>query len=122
MPTRDLKNYFRWFMNVIPERVSELADAVRRTPGFSNWQPDFTAVSLDALGQWLAGQVETRRRSQGEIQEIAESLVFPMEIPAEELTDRTFSLAMDVGMYLSQVLLKNSPSIKWKQRFGSRRF
>lgn len=42
-----------------------------------------------------------------------------MEIPADELTSRTFSLAMDVGMYLSQVFLKAHSSLRWDQPFGS---
>jgi hypothetical protein len=39
-----------------------------------------------------------------------------------ELTGRTISLSMDVGMYLSQVFLRNSSSLRWDQIFGSRRF
>jgi hypothetical protein len=45
-----------------------------------------------------------------------------MDIPAEELTHRTFSLAMDIGMYFSQVLMKNYPSLKWEQPLGKKRF
>jgi hypothetical protein len=70
---------------------------VRETPGFESWQPDCTPASLDALGQWFAEQVETRSRTQGERQAINDRLVFQMDIPAEELTNRTFSLAMDIG-------------------------
>jgi hypothetical protein len=107
MPKKELRRYYQWFMDVLPERIKELAAAVRETPGFESWQPDFTPASLDALGQWFAGQVETRSRTQGELQAIRDRLVFPMDIPAEELTNRTFSLAMDIGMYFSQVLMKN---------------
>jgi hypothetical protein len=45
-----------------------------------------------------------------------------MDIPAEELTNRTFSLPMDIGMYFSQVLMKNYPSLKWEQPLGNKRF
>jgi hypothetical protein len=45
-----------------------------------------------------------------------------MDIPAEELTNRTFSLAMDIGMYFGQVLMKNYPSLKWEQPLGNKRF
>jgi hypothetical protein len=30
------------------------------------------------------------------------------------LSDRTFSLAIDIGMYMSQVLLKNVKGLKWQ--------
>ncbi len=44
-----------------------------------------------------------------------------MDILAEMLTNRTFSLAFDIGMYFSQVLMKNNPSLKWEQRLGNKR-
>jgi hypothetical protein len=65
MPKKELRRYYQWFMDVLPERINELAAAVRETPGFESWQPDFTPASLDALGQWFACQVETRSRTQG---------------------------------------------------------
>ena len=57
MPKKELRRYYQWFMVVLPERIKELAEAVTETPGFEGWQPDFTPASLDALGQWFAGQV-----------------------------------------------------------------
>jgi hypothetical protein len=122
MPKKELHRYCHWFMDVLPQRIGELAAAVRETPGFESWQPDCTPASLDALGQWFAEQVETRSRTQGERQAINDRLVFQMDIPAEELTNRTFSLAMDIGMYFSQVLMKNYPSLKWEQPLGNKRF
>ena len=122
MPKGELKRYFQWFMDVLPQRVDELAEAVRQTPGFETWQPDRTPASLDALGQWFAGQVETRNRTKEELEKIQSRQVLPMDIPNQELTNQTFSLAMDIGMYLSQVLLKNCPSLKWEQPLGNKRF
>jgi len=122
MPKKELERYSRWFMDVLPQRVNELAPAVKQTPGFANWQPDCTPASLDTLGEWFAGQVESRSRTQEELLSIQHRLVFPMDIPGEELTNRTFSLAMDIGMYFSQVLLKNYPSLKWEQPLGNKKF
>ena len=45
-----------------------------------------------------------------------------MDVPNEELTERTFSLAMDIGMYLGRVLLANFPSLRWEQFLGSKKF
>ena len=105
-----------------PEPVKELTAAVRETPGFETWQADCTPASLDTLGQWFAGQVETQSPTQEELQAIKDRLVFPMDIPSEELTNRTFSLAMDIGMYFSQVLMKNYPSLKWEQPLDNKKF
>src|SRR5579871_132760 len=98
MPKKELHRYYQWFMDVLPQRIKELSAAVRETPGFESWQPDCTPASLDVLGQWFTGHVETRSRTQKELQAIKDRLVFPMDIPADELTNRTLSLAMDIGM------------------------
>jgi hypothetical protein len=122
MPKKELLRYFEWYLGVLPNRVCELTSAVKQTPGFESWAPDLTPASLDTLGRWFATQVETRNRTREELGRIKEQLNFPMEIPTDELTDRTFSLAMDIGMYLSQVLMKHYPSLKWEQPLGSKRF
>ena len=122
MPKDELKRYLEWFMEVLPERVKGVVEAVRETPGFETWQADYTPASLDTLGQWFAGQVETRIRTQEELQKIQSQQQFSMDVPNEELTNRTFSLAMDIGMYLSQVLLENYPFLKWEQPLGNKKF
>ncbi len=122
MSKQELKDYFRWFFDVLPERTRELAEAVRQTPGFETWQPDLTPASLDTLGNWFATQAETRQRTQEERQEIASRSAYPIEIPNEELANRTFSLAMDVGMYLSQVLVKEYRSLRWEQPLNDKIF
>lgn len=105
MPKKDLKEYFVWFQNILPQRLNELTNAVQQTPGFEVWHADLTPASLDRLGDWFAAQVETRPRTDAEIREIRDQSPYPIDIPAEDLTNRTFSLAMDVGMYVSQVFL-----------------
>lgn len=122
MPKKELRHYFQWFMEVLPQRVNELTEAVRATPGFETWQADRSPDSLDKLGDWFAGQVETRKRTKEEVQAIENRLSFPMEIDEWQLTNQTFSLAMDIGMYFSQVLLKNYPSLEWEQPLRSKRF
>ena len=122
MTKKELKDYLAWFLSVIPERVDELSRTVRQTPGYEVWQPNFTPSSLDDLGKWFATQVETRPRTLEDIQEIEAGNPYPIEIPREELTNRTFSLAMDIGVYLSQVFLKQHPGLRWDQPFGSKRF
>jgi hypothetical protein len=122
MSKKQLREYYKWFKEMIPQRVNILANAVRASPGFQDWQPDYTPDSLNALGSWFATQVETRPRTQEERQELAGSSRNPIEAPSRELTNRTFSLALDIGMYLSQVFLRNHPSLKWDQPFGSKKF
>ena len=124
MPKKELKEYFRWFQEVIPDRINGLARTVKESPGFENWQPDYTPISLISLGEWMSTQVQTRERSEEELEQKRQEIghaAHPVEIPKWELTNQTFSLAMDIGMYLSQVFLRNHPSLKWDQLFSSKR-
>jgi hypothetical protein len=72
------------------------------------------------LGRWFAAQVQTRPLTTEEQEEFSARVPNPMQ--TTELTNRTFSLAIDLGMYLSQVLLRNHSSLQWDQPFGSKRF
>jgi hypothetical protein len=122
MPKKELEAYAAWFHQVLPDRVGELTKAVKSTSGWEGWSPDLTPESLDPLGCWLEGQVATRKKTEEEIGEQRAKLKFPVEIPGEQLTNRTFSLAMDVGMYFAQVVLEHLPGTRWAQAFGSRKF
>ena len=121
MSKKELRAYFKWFQEITPERIAELDSAVNSSPGFENWQPDLTPGSLDALGKWFATQIETRPRTPEEIAEFDAQSPYPIERSGVELTNRTFSLAVDIGMYAGQVFLKNHPSLKWDQPLGSKR-
>lgn len=122
MSKKELADYFRWFMGIMPARINELANIVSQTPGFEAWQPDKSPASLDALGDWLFTQVETRQRTEEELQEIKGHSPYPIDVSGKELTNKTFSLAMDVGMYLSQVFLQNQSLLQWSQEFGNKKF
>lgn len=121
MSKQQLDAYVVWFHRVLPGRVAELADAIRSTPSYENWNPDASLESLDVLGRWFESQVETRKKTPEEIEEIRARLTFPIDIPEDQLTNRTFSLATDIGLYFSQVVLKNLPGTRWDQSRKDRR-
>lgn len=113
MPKPELKAYFAWFMQVMPERIAGLEAAVHEDmPG---WRADQTSASLTPLSQWFASQVKVRRRTEAEVAEVESSLKFPIDVPDHDLDNRTFSLAMDIGMYLGNVVLTNVPGTSWSQ-------
>jgi hypothetical protein len=122
MTKPELKGYFDWFAEVTPERIAGLEAEVRRAPTHSTWRADFSPESLEALGEWFAGQVETRAKTAEEINEVKSKLTFPIDVPGEQLTNRTFSLAMDIGMYFGQVVLKNIDGTKWEQPLRNEKF
>jgi hypothetical protein len=121
MSKKQLDAYLVWFHQVFPGRTAELAQAVQETPSYESWEPDASLESLDLLGQWFETQVETRRQTAEEIEEIRARLTFPIDIPEDQLTNRTFSLAIDIGLYFSQVVLKNLPGTRWDQPRKDRR-
>jgi hypothetical protein len=121
MSKKELKDYNEWFHKVMPERIQILTFAVKSTPGYENWEPDYSPESLEPLGEWFFAQVETRPRTSEEIDAIQNQSKFPINIPGEDLTNKTFSLAMDIGMYVSQVFLKHHPALEWSHPFGNKK-
>jgi len=122
MSKKELKAYFQWFQEITPERIEQLAVTVQSSPGFESWRADFSPDSLDSLGEWFATQIETRPRTQEEIDALNAQSPSPFPNSGWELTNRTFSLAMDIGMYLNQVFLRTHPYLKWGQPFGGKTF
>jgi hypothetical protein len=120
MSKKELRDYYNWFQEVIPERIDELASAVNSSNDFEDWKPDYGPSSLNTLGNWFATQVHYRPRTEEEMEEIAIQSPFPRS--NEVMTNRTISLAMDIAMYFSQVLLRNHPSLRWEQPFGSKKY
>lgn len=122
MPKAELRAYREWFMKVLPERVAALEAEVRRKPEYAAWAADGSPESLDRLGAWFAGKVETRAKTSEEIDADKAKLTFPIEVPGEQLTNRTFSLAMDIGMYFGETVLKNLSGTTWDQALRNEKF
>ena len=122
MSGQELKDYFRWFCDALPERVREMASTVNQSSGFEDWKPDGSPASLELLGNWFASQVETRPRSTEELQAIKARSTIGLDASGDELTNRTFSLAMDIGMYLATVLLAQHRHLKWHQPIDDKKF
>ncbi len=122
MKKKEIEIFFNWFMAIIPERIKTLTQAVQATPSYESWKPDYSPDSLSDLGDWFATNIQTRHRTMEEKDEIyqnAPGWFRQVEIKNEELNNRTFSLAIDIGIYLSQVFLKNNSSISWHLYKGS---
>ena len=121
MSKKELKEYNEWFHQVMPERIQILTSAIKSTTGYENWEPDCSPESLEPLGEWFLAQVETRPRTQDEIDTIQDRSKFSINIPGEDLDNKTFSLSIDIGMYVSQVFLKKNPALEWSQLFGNKK-
>ena len=120
MSAGELKGYRAWFLDSIPARAIVLQNVVRADPDFATWKPDHSRASFDNLASWLCGQVETRPRTAEEIDEIKRRSAYDFGVPPNELTNRTFSLAMDVGMYFGETLRTQYPHLEWDQPLKSK--
>lgn len=117
MSKGEIDSYCKWYLEQIQIRIEILQKAVNYSPGHQNWNADYTPASLEELGDWFAKQIENRNLDANEIEERltnAPEWVRQIEMDTRELTNRTFSIAIDIGMYLSQVFLKNSNALKWE--------
>jgi hypothetical protein len=121
MSKQELRAYAAWFHDAKHARAEEIAHAVKSTPGFADWQLDYTPDSLTDLGRWFAAEVSTRRRTEEEMNADRAALRLPIEIPERTLTIRSYSLAMDLGMYYGDLVVRNVAGTRWEQVFGSKR-
>ena len=121
MTKRELKELADWFHGAVPYRIKVLEGAVRATPGFEGWRPDLSPESLIPLSLWFEKQVETQKKTKAEF-EADKALLGELGEPRGwTLTEKTASIAADVGIYFGQVVLKNVPGTRWSQVLRNKR-
>lgn len=111
------ESYFEWVRSVSDYRLAELIAEVSRTALSEEWTANYSPTSLRVLGEWFAGNISVRDRSIQEISNLQSKMYYPIETPDYELTDTTFSLAFDIGLYLGEVFVRNNSSLKWGYSF-----
>lgn len=121
-PVGKLRLYKQWFHAVMPQRIQILEDEVRRSASTSEWRADCTPQSLDTLGPWFAEQVETRPRRDEERVWLEKAGTRILVSGPTCLTDRTESIAFDVGMYFGATLKKAIPHATWTQNLRAKRY
>lgn len=122
MSKDELLRYFSWFLEVAPERIEQLKTAVHTTAGFEDTPVDFTSESFPGLGEWFAAVVETKQRTGEEIEETKLRTAYAFPVAQTELSNRTFSIAMDMGMYFAEVMLSKYPHLTWDQPLSDKKF
>jgi hypothetical protein len=122
MPKEDLEAYFAWFQSALQCRIDQLAAYVQKDAASKNWKPDGSPDSLDMLGEWLEKYVSARERTQEEIDEIEVRLGDLIAVPSRNLTNESYSLGFDIGIYFGLTLLKNHPTLLWSQNLKNKKF
>lgn len=122
MSANELSDYKRWFFEVMPSRIAGLQREVNLDAEMRDWCPDHTRASIESLGVWLARHVEARPRTPEEIDRIKGRLTFDVNVEDWQLTDKTSSLAVDIGMYFGETLRANFPTVEWYQPIKDKRY
>lgn len=122
MTKDEVRQYFQWFMGIMPERLEILGQAVQGTPGYEYQVMDGSAQSLISLGEWFKCSVETRRRTTDELAKIRYRSKHPIGVGETELTNRSFSIAFDFGLYFAKVMVLAHPHLVWEQPLKDKRF
>jgi hypothetical protein len=93
---------------------------VKSTPGFENWNPNYSAESLSMLGDWFTEKIKKNGVTQDKTGKIENTIDNLVETTSCDFTDETRSLAVYVGMYYGQVMLENNSALKWEQQLGNK--
>jgi len=112
MSVEELHAFMRAFLDAIPRRIPQLTEVVRESKGYETWEGDLSPYSLDTLGEWFVPNIRTRLWTPEEKERMRRHFTI---VNIWTPTERTFSLAFDIGIYLSQVFMKGDPSLQWEQ-------
>ena len=117
MGRANAKQYFEWFQEQIPIRITVVQEYIKSFPNYHDWEANLTPISLEVLGSWFIDRITTRLRSKDEIDSIyvnAPGWFKNLEVPEYDLSIMTESLCIDMGMYLSQVIVHKNEKLHWE--------
>ncbi len=107
--------FFEWLNQNAQVRIAEL-DSLLKSSG-ENVLLDFSPESLVPLGYWLKKVLMIREKTDEEIRTLVDSvpdwLKETVKTQDKELTEQSLSIAFDLAIYFSQVLIKADDRIKW---------
>lgn len=121
---KQAKEYFLWYMNEIPNRIALLWEYMKQE--HPETEPfDYSPESLISLWEWYETKIEQVPMTAKEIE--ARVKIFPQHLESEirknknKFTDETLSLALDISIYLGEVVVKNHPHLRWNYRTRPKR-
>ena len=121
---KQAKEYFLWYTSEIPNRIALLWEYMKQER--PETEPfDYSPESLLPLWEWYEQKIEQVPMTAEEIERRVR--VFPKYLESEILkntkkfTDETLSLALDISIYLGEVVVKNYPHLRWNYRTRPKR-
>lgn len=114
---REAKEYYRWFLSIMSERIQVLETYVRNSHKklFPNWQADCTPASFAVLGEWFvyhASKMDVPKMYL-DMAKQNNTLLSHVEIENWSLSEQSISLSMDIGIYYGEALRSYSHDLYW---------
>lgn len=108
---------FRWFLDVIPQRVDILETNVRKI--YSNWIADNSCDSLQDLGSWIKANIIWLERTIDEKKKIIQENNLT-GITAQLMNEEEFKISpesshicFDATIYLGETIRKSVSNVEW---------
>lgn len=116
LTSKQAKEYFEWFKSEIPNRIAMLWERIKKD--IPEVQPfDDSPESLISLWEWYETKIEQVPMSEAEIAYQVSKYPKWMEEEIRKITrkytDETLSLALDIAIYLGEMVVKNYPYLYW---------
>lgn len=110
------EEYFSWYQGEIPGRIAMLWGYMKRER--PETEPfDYSPESLIPLWDWYETKIKQVPKSQKEIDYEVSRYPEWMEENVRKITmkftDETLSLALDISIYLGEVVIRNYPNLRW---------
>lgn len=81
-----------------------------------------TKEELKLYAKWFEENVETEKLSEEEYKEKRAAVPDYIEIKDWDITIKTRSSAVDIGIYFGEVFIKNHKGLKWEQYFSRSKY
>ncbi|HBO34961.1 MAG TPA: hypothetical protein DD636_09585 [Anaerolineaceae bacterium] len=123
--SQDAKKWFEYYISKIPERLQVLHEHINATPGYETWKLGFESSTVNAIEQWFIEHVEMRDKTKEEIERdrdrIPDKLKNAVPVETTTLSNKTYSLIVDLSMYYGEYLRHEDPRLKWVLRKKGKR-
>lgn len=114
----ELKLYSVWFFENKNERINQLLELININNNNKPIILDFNISSLVPLGKWLVKNVKVEKLSEVEFIAKRNSIPSYIELNDWDLSIKTRSILVDIGIYFGEVVIKNNSGCEWKQYFS----
>ena len=114
---RTADRYFKWFAEQIPIRTEYLRTRVARDMNIEISALDFSPKSLITVWDWYMKTAIIEKTPKETLEKTRQSQAYRLfgesYVNKEQLSLNSLMIQRDIGMYLAQVFLKESPKLEW---------